>query len=138
MKWNHLVIGILFLGIISSCQKDDDGSKGPDSELQGKYKLVEVLSDPGDGSGTFQPVESEKKIYFYSNNLITSNGDLCDISIEADVPSSGTYSLEDSTFSSANCVRPSLWPNRFIVEGSYVTLIYPCYEGCLAKYEKFE
>lgn len=123
---------LVSIAIISSCEKDD---KNPDPELLGKYKLVETLVDPGDGSGTFQPVDSEKTIYFYSNDLITSNGDLCDFSTEADEPSSGTYSLQDSTFTSANCTSSGL-PYRFEKSGSYLILIYPCYEGCLAKYEK--
>jgi hypothetical protein len=43
-------------GILLACNESDDY----DPELTGKWKLAEVLADPGDGSGTFHKVSSKK------------------------------------------------------------------------------
>ena len=64
----------LALGFLYSCDKDDD--KSTDKGLIGNWKLIEVLADPGDGSGTFAVVESNKIITFQQNGIITSNGTL--------------------------------------------------------------
>ena len=77
--------------------------KGTKNKLTGKWKLVEALADPGDGSGTFQPVESEKTIEFRNDGtLIVSNGFLCPGASQS-VPATGTYSVREATISPQNC-----------------------------------
>jgi hypothetical protein len=120
--------------VIMACNKSDD-NKNPD--LIGKWKLIEVLADPGDGSGTFQRVTSEKIMEFHTDGNVTSNGSICDMSIESDTPRSGTYSLSDSTINSPDCQNLPL-KIRFRKEGSVLIIYYPCYEACMTKYTKLE
>ncbi len=124
----------IYIGILYSCSNDDDCSS--DLELMGEWQLIETYIDPGDGSGTFRKVESNKTVTFHSDGTITSNGSLCDVSIEADEPSTGTYSLENSKFKPDDCSYPSDWENDFEQNGGFLTLAYLCFEPCVEKYRK--
>lgn len=123
----------LVLGFLYSCDKDDD--KSTDKGLIGNWKLIEVLADPGDGSGTFTVVESNKIITFQQNGIITSNGTLCNMSLDANNPTSGTYSLTDMTFKSPDCNNPD-YKYQFKQNGNILIITYPCFEACQAKYQK--
>lgn len=127
---------LLTIGLLTSCSKDEENPTNTTStELTGKWKLIEVYLDPGDGSGTFEPVESEKRIIFHEDGTITSNGDLCRMSNEADNPTSGTYSLSDSTFTSADCDNPD-YSYEFEQSDDILIITYPCIEPCQMKFEK--
>ncbi|WP_143960438.1 lipocalin family protein [Litoribacter populi] len=115
-----------------SCNSEDD--LVPDTDLIGKWGLIEILADPGDGSGTFQPVESEKYVEFHSDGTITSNADLCRTFDQPGTPSSGTYSLTDSTINPDGC--DPQWPYPFEHTGSTLTISYVCIEACQEKYVK--
>lgn len=128
-----LVFLFSLIGILFSCNSDDDSS--PNADLVGNWKITEVLADPGDGSGTFSPVESNKVITFHQDGKITSNGTLCDTSIETNSPSSGTYSLSESTFNTPNCGHPE-YEYQFEHNGKTLIIIYPCFEACQVKYKK--
>lgn len=67
-----LIFTLIIAGILFSCNNDDDSNLNTD--LIGNWQLIEVLSDPGDGSGTFSSVESDKTITFKSGGIIASNG----------------------------------------------------------------
>jgi len=125
-----LVVAILFF----SCSEPDD--KTTDSTLIGKWKLTEILMDPGDGSGTFHPVSSNKMTEFHSDGTITSNGSICMASGETNFPGSGTYSLMDSTIHSTNCAKGLPLNTTFKMAGSSLIISYPCDEPCREKYLK--
>lgn len=122
------------IGMLTSCSSDDDNLSG-DASLVGKWKLIEVLADPGDGSGTFSAVNSNKTITFHPDGKITSNGNLCDMGIKLDTPSSGTYSVDDSLFSSFDC-NNAAYEYRFEHTGETLIIFYPCFEACQTKYQK--
>jgi hypothetical protein len=126
-----VLIAFVSVGLLISCATNDKIN----SDLIGKWKLIEVLADPGDGSGTFHSVSSGKIIEFHSDGTVTSNGSICDMSIESDLPSTGTYSLADSTLNSANCAH-SVLKIKFGIIGSTLIINYPCDEACSAKYIK--
>ncbi|MGV8093569.1 MAG: lipocalin family protein [Mangrovibacterium sp.] len=126
-----ILILLFCAGILLACNESDDY----DPELTGKWKLAEVLADPGDGSGTFHKVSSKKTLEFYADGTITSNGSICQMSADSDSPSTGTYSLQDSTITSIECADLPM-KIRFRKTGSVLLLIYPCIEGCIGKYEK--
>jgi len=121
---NKIIGLIIVIGMTASCKKKEV------SVFVGKYKLVETLVDPGDGSGIFQSVSSDKTIEFSENYTVTSNGDLCSMSVDADVETSGTYSDLDSVLHSTSC---SL---NMLLDGDEIIITYPCIEPCQAKYEK--
>ena len=127
-----VLIILLSIGVFISCTKNDDSKN---TDLIGKWKLIEVLADPGDGSGIFHSVSSDKIIEFQSNGTVTSNGSICDMSIESASSSSGTYSLSDSTINSPICSNSPL-KIKFHKEGSSLIISYPCNEACVARYIK--
>lgn len=98
---------ILLIGIFYSCNKNVvDADK---DYIVSRWKLTAVLSDPGDGSGVFQSVNSNKDLVFWSNGIVTSTGNLCDMSIESNASSSGTYSATNLTITPSACSDRKLW-----------------------------
>ena len=118
---------LVILSLFTSCKKKDGGS------LTGTWELKEVLMDPGNGSGVFTAVSSDKNLVFHSNGNVNSNGIICDMSIESNTSTSGTYSENDSTIISATCQNLII---KYEVSGDTLILIYPCFEACKAKYIK--
>ena len=124
---------ILLTVAFFSCSKKEETKT--DAELVGVWKLTEVLADPGDGSGTFHGVNSNKTMEFHTDGTLTSNGGICDMSIDSGSPSSGTYSLVDSTMTSSKCAN-YYFKIQFKKTGATLIIYYPCIEGCAAKYIK--
>lgn len=129
----QLTLLLALIGLLSSCNSGDDLS--PNTNLVGDWKLVEVLADPGDGSGTFSAVESNKILRFHQDGTVTSNGSICSMSIEANNPTSGTYSLTSSTINSPDCDNPD-YNYQFELDGNTLIVIYPCIEPCQVKFSK--
>jgi len=124
---------LLLLLSLFSCNKNDQ-ELAPAS-LVGTWKLTEMLEDPGDGSGTFKPVNSSKKITFINSNQLTSNGILCDMSINSDTFSTGSYSETTKTINPSDCQNLTI---NYEVNANSLILSYRCIEGCKAKYIKVE
>ena len=122
------VIGVVF----TSCNTEEE-TPTPLSQWQ----LIELLADPGDGSGTFQPVTSNKIIGFYDDSTLICNGNLCQLGGESTPTTSGTYSLTDSTISPTGC-PVSIFPLTFEMEGDNLILNYPCIEACREKYVQID
>lgn len=127
------IFSLFLIGIIFSCNKKDEDNQA--TGLTGTWKLIETLADPGNGSGIYEVVESDKTIEFHEDGTVTSNGSLCDMSIESGTPSSGTYSISDSTISSHDCIDSELNIN-FESDGTFLIIHYPCIESCRAKFIK--
>jgi hypothetical protein len=126
------IVVLIFLGFLLSCNKKTDPIS---SSIVGTWKLIEVLADPGDGSGTFQPVNSTKTIIFDANGNVSSNGSMCDMSTGANTGSTGTYSDAQATFNSIECQNLTI---NYELNNTTLILIYPCIEPCKAKYIKVE
>jgi len=133
MKNIILLFGLVVL--MSSCSNDDSGGD-ISTDLIGEWQLIEANADPGDGSGTFQPVDSDKVVVFLSNGTVTSNGSICILSIDSNNPTSGTYSLSDSTISSSDCVADR--DVEFEIVNSNLIMRYPCIEACEEKFTKIK
>ena len=118
---------LVILSLFTSCKKNKRDS------LTGTWELKEVLMDPGNGSGVFTAVSSDKNLVFHSNGNVNSNGIICDMSIESNTSTSGTYSAIDSTIISSTCQNLII---KYEVSGDTLILIYPCFEACKAKYIK--
>ena len=128
-KWIILAVTL----VLFSC--NDDEIVAP--ELIGTWQLSEVLADPGDGSGTFTPVESNRTITFLSTGMIESNESLCPGEITQG-NGRGIYSLQDSTII-ATCPDQEISLNiSFKIEGASLLLIYQCIEACAEKYVKVQ
>ena len=132
----HFILLFATAGLLMACNNDDDNSAtNPENDLIGYWRLIEVLADPGDGSGEFAPVESGKIITFQTDGVITSNGSLCDMHVGVTSPSTGTYSVETSTFNSPDCANGE-YDYPFEQTGNILVIEYPCIEPCKAKYQK--
>src|SRR5690606_23752383 len=132
LQMKRILLIFAAIGLLTSCDKD---KKFSNTELIGTWKLIEVLADPGDGSGTFRPLKSDKTITFEDDGIISSNGNLCDMLGNPDHPTSGTYSISDMTFRSSDCSDPD-FDFSFKQDGNILTIYYPCIEPCIAKYKK--
>lgn len=124
-----IVFILLLLTCTYSCKKNSDPA------LVGKWQLTETLVDPGNGSGTFQDVSSDKTIKFKSNGTFTSNGSICDLNTDANDATSGEYSNSEHTVTPTGCGSSSTVLNYEIINGDLI-LHYPCFEACQVKYEK--
>lgn len=126
---------ILFVSyvLLISCQSEN--STLQKFELIGDWKLVEVLSDPGNGTGSFVSVDSEKTMTFLSDGTLTSNGSLCSLDYTTLIPTSGVYSLIDSTYTTNDCGNSGI---QYTFEQHENTLIvsYPCIEACQSMFIK--
>jgi len=140
VRWLPLVFVMLLIG----CSDDDEVVYDHESDLSGTWILIEQYADPGDGSGDYQKVESDKTIRFFENGTYTSNGSLCFMGVESNKKESGVYEINDadlSKFSSENFLVPEECTFEetkvFIhLEGDKLILSYLCIEGCGQKYRK--
>ena len=119
-------LGVLVL-TINSCEEDEE------PELVNRWKLIEILADPGDGSGQFEPVESDKTIEFFADGTYSSNSSLCYMNSPVDTTTTGTYSSIDSTISAYCGIAPTLLNYEMV--GANLVINYPCFEACREKYE---
>ncbi len=128
---NTILLLMAGLALISCKKEDKPTTPNPNPSSFTRYALVELLMDPGDGSGTFQPVTSNKFIELYNDGTIKSNGDICSMSPDANNPTNGTYSLSDSSIAVSGCDTLD-----FDLDNSTLIINYPCIEPCRAKYQK--
>ncbi|WP_408034315.1 hypothetical protein [Tenacibaculum aestuarii] len=112
-----------------SCSNEQNNIE---ADSVGKWKLIEVLADPGDGSGTFEPVESNKTIEFKSDGTLITNGSLCE-PYSDEVISSGTY--ENNTITTG-CQDPNIATISFELKNQYLILNFISNEGYSQKFEK--
>lgn len=120
---------LLLSGIFMCCTSDDNSSS--DTELIGTWVLIEILSDPGDGSGVFQSVKSEKTVKFNADGTLQANGELCVLTTDSDLTVAGTYSKSDLTINTPNCSTL-----RFKQMNNELIISIPCDEPCRTKYRK--
>jgi hypothetical protein len=125
-----IIFTLITVGILFSCNNDDDSNSN--AELIGNWRLIEVLADPGDGSGTFQPVESDKVMEFTGDGIVITNISLCEPYSE-EIISSGTYN--DDTIIT-NCQNPNIATISFELENRYLILNFISNEGYSQKFEK--
>ena len=135
MKLQIIVITGVLLVALYSCKKEKTcNCSGASNGIVGEWRLVEVLFDPGDGSGTFQSVASNKEIKFCDNGTFESNGNMCTMSSEADSTTYGTYDTSAETFAPDNCMMMPPMAYFYSVDGDTLLLRYPCIEPCQQKY----
>ncbi len=129
MKSPYILLFSTLVVVFASCKKESE-----DPELVHSWKLIEILADPGDGSGTFQPVSSDKTISFFEDGTVTSNGILCQMSSESGTGSAGTYSETELSITPDNCGVAAFEMN-YEFDGVNLIINYPCFEPCREKYE---
>ena len=127
-----LITAIVFV----ACSNNDDSV-----DLFGKWKLVEQLADPGDGSGVFITVNSNRTIEFFDDFTVVSNGALCIMSSETSSESTGTFFSTEESSSIGGTILPDdcEFSNAQIiykVENNKLILSFLCIEACQQKFVK--
>ena len=130
--WHHKLIS-LFILLCFSCNSDDDSNTV--NTITGEWLLIEVLADPGDGSGQFRRVDSDKRISFMEDRTFSSNGDVCSFSILSDGPTDGTYQEDDNGLF-IDCDSPFPSPVRLQLLDGNLILTFTCIEPCQQKFRK--
>lgn len=130
---------ILSLAIIMSmisCSKSDkeEVTAEPDStNIVGKWSLVETYFDPGDGSGSFSPVNSSKTFEFFSAGNVVSNGEICSLSTDSQNATTTTFSPSNGTI-----YCPNNFTMSYELSNGKLLVYFPCIEACTFKFEKVE
>lgn len=95
------------------------------------------LVDPGDGSGEFIAVESDKVLTLYSDSTFESNGPMCQMGSGTSISSSGTWSEIDMTITPIGCGSDPM-PIHFVMEDDLLIVSFPCIEACKEMFERVE
>ncbi|MBQ4819070.1 lipocalin family protein [Aquimarina sp. MMG016] len=127
---------LIIIGFFTSCSNDNNNNSET-VVLIGKWKLIEQLADPGDGSGTFHSIDSQKILEFKTNGTILSeNGSLCNPYSEQQI-TSGNYSLSESRITT-NCQDPNIAFISFEIIDSFLILNFASNEGFSQKFIKIQ
>lgn len=131
----QFIIALAAIASLTSCS-DDDKSKTNEinAPVIGEWHLIEVLADPGDGSGTFNPVESSKTVTFKSNGEVTSNMGICFSTDGTPSTTPATFNPDDQTITT-DC-KVGSYPVSYEITNSQLILHYISIEGYSEKYDK--
>ncbi|NNF19952.1 MAG: hypothetical protein HKN61_09245 [Flavobacteriaceae bacterium] len=134
MKKSHVLFPLLLIILLVSCKGSDDEIYTSD-DIIGAWQLRAVLADPGDGSGEYEPVRSNKTIEFFEDGTFVSNVSFCGGSQESGEGFSGTYDPETGSIVPQGCAFPGSGI-RYSFEGKNLIIHLPCIEPCGEKYKK--
>lgn len=127
---------LLFVIMLTSCS-EDNARKSETSQFLGKWKLIEQLVDPGDGSGTFQPVNGNKTLEFLSNGNVVSNYELCNfMGPEGSANFTLPYVANQDYILPNGCGFAEGFNISYSINGENLILNFPCIEGCAQKFER--
>ena len=129
-----LGVFILISLLTINCNKNSKA----DSKITGKWRLIEQLLDPGDGSGEYVTIDSEKTLDIKSDGTFTCNGDICSINGKSEYASSGIFDSEAKTITGTACMTESLFDIGYSFKSGKLILAFPCFEPCLQKFERIE
>lgn len=133
MKKITFLIAITAVLFNSCTQEFIEGVTDPN--LLGDWKLVQVLADPGDGSGTFQDIDSDSELSFQSDGTFISNSPLCNFANQSGSSMKGTYDVENKSMESDDCSWDD-WRVDYSVDGNTLILYFLCIEPCAQKYKR--
>ena len=126
------ILALITILAFFSCNSNDDNQP---VELVGTWLLIEQYSDPGDGSGDYTAVNSDKAITFLVDGTITSNGSFCSMNSDSDGDTAGTFNVLDNVINPNDC-SSSDYTLPFEIKGNRLFIYYPCIEGCGQKFRK--
>ena len=123
-----LLLLILPVLLLLACSDDDDGRTPVEPiSIVGTWQLTSQYNDPGDGSGSFQPVTNGKTITVNEDGTYNCNVSICFNSLTA-AAISGTYTADQ--FTSPDCTVNYTFINDVI------EFQHPCIEPCLERFTR--
>jgi len=132
---NKLIIFVLSIASLFSLAVSCGEDTVATPESINKWRLIEQLADPGDGSGTFQPVDSERTIEFVDDETVRSNGSFCGMGTSADEEFTATHNAEEKYILVEGCGGAS-FKVLYEFDEEFLYLRFPCIEPCAQKYER--
>ncbi len=123
---------LLIIPLLLSCKKDNTN---PDNAIVGTWKLIAMYADPGDGSGDFVSVNSQKTIVFKADGTYSSNGNICDFSTTAAAETEGDYLEMDAGYEIV-CESEFNAQIRLEVRNNYLIVTFFCIEPCQQKFQR--
>lgn len=124
---------LLFLTVFSIAQCSVHSCEGEDeTNLIGQWQLIERLIDPGDGSGRYKKVNSDRVLEIFEDGRVTFNESICTPDTSDGDSTNGIYN-EDQTIIIPDCHQGNVL-YRFRIEGPCLILSPLCIEGCGDKY----
>lgn len=123
----YILLGVIIVGLLASCDKNLITSPY-NTSITGRWKLLETLSDPGDGSGEWVKAKS-------NNSFIQINGDGTFRSFDTEFNGVRSYKIIDSSVVELTFDNNTSKINyRYKLDGSKLELNPPCIEACGFKY----
>jgi hypothetical protein len=129
MKYFTLLIAL----VISSCSSDT-AELSQIQNLNGSWQLMEILEDPGDGSGQFQSTNLNVTLVVEDNDKVIANGILCGFS-ESVEWFQGTLIMPDSVITTP-CQNGELKHHVQLKTPYLILSNMSCREPCRAKFIK--
>ncbi len=130
---NILIILISGL-LLMACQEDTD-DRLTLTQLEGTWLLTEVLFDPGDGSGEFEPSDAGFRITLNADNTFDSNFHVCRV-FEDGNRQNGDYVRIGVTEILISCQEQIANSVQGRLEDGFLIFYYPCIEPCVYKFRK--
>ena len=131
------LLSILILACENADCDDEIGVCLPETEST--WQLVEVLADPGNGSGTFNPVNSNRTITFFQDGTFSSEGSLCLFEVNNDGTTSGLINTTDSRLEFSGCNENDLNEQSTLdyeLNGDELIIRFLCIEPCAWKFRR--
>ncbi len=135
MKIPGCVLSLFIVTILSGCSKEDT-SPARNKGLVGKWKLVEALYDPGDGSGKYQGVSEA------ASSVVEFRGDGSFKEVKGVIYSSinpfNQYKILDDkrvelSMKDGSKPDPTIWYYSDVTDTT-LTLGFGCIEQCSGKF----
>ena len=133
-------LSVFFLGcfVFLGCENPEcDDTSVCLAEIESTWALTEAYFDPGDGSGSFTPINSNRTITFFENDTFASSGSLCNFDVNDQEAMSGGINRTEGLLEFPNCFSNTT--EEFIslsysISGDELILSFLCDEPCQWKF----
>ena len=130
--------------LVLSCSDDDDQQFLSGDSLPGKWLLVEAFFDPGDGSGEYEEVNSNRHLEFTDDmSIVTTNIPVCSLEFNSETEEiySGeiVYDYQGQPVDELNAdfvIKSGDCEVLVTHEPPYIIVYLNCIEGCGLKFRK--
>lgn len=120
----NLFVALVVIFTNSSCEEDFDTST-----VIGRWKLIETLADPGDGSGEYEKYEGNQIATFYSDSSVVFTEGFCFSQGGVDGKEAR---IQGNTINWSDCNLTM----EFELKSDLLYFYPPCIEPCGYKFEK--